>query len=60
MTTPVIRTAYAWETTHSWGWIFETREEAESIPDYRDAGQTLLRLYIDEDGKVVHTEEVPA
>ena len=59
MNTQKITIAYAWKTPYSHGAIHETREDAED-QDRRDAGETLLRLYINSAGRIVHTEEVPA
>lgn len=58
MTTPKITIAYAWQTPYGSGPTYETLEEAEN-QDRRDAEETLLRLYVNEAGRVVHTEEVP-
>jgi hypothetical protein len=56
-TSPKLRILYAWKTPYNHGATYESQEEAEN-QDRTDAGENLLRLYVDPDGKIVHTEVV--
>lgn len=58
MNTPLLKILFAWQTPYSHGATFETPEEAREDSDWVDSGAKLLRLYVDADGKIVHTEEV--
>lgn len=59
MNTQKLTVCYAWQTPYGSGPTYETLEEAEN-QDRRDADETLLRLYVNAAGKVVHAEQVPA
>lgn len=54
---PRITVLYAWQTPYSHGPTWETVEEATQDSDMVDSGATLLRLYVDANGRIVHTEE---
>ena len=59
-TLPRITVKYAWDTGRSTGATYDTPADARANAPYSPQLHTLLRLYVDPNGRIVHTVEVPS
>lgn len=50
--------SYAWQSPKSTGPVYDSELEARGAVPNEGRFQTLLKLYVNSNGKIVHTEKV--
>lgn len=55
---PKLTVKYAWDSDEPFGSVYDSEEQAREAAPYSKYLYDLLRLYVDANGRIVHTEPV--